>query len=158
MLNILETFPRDELFQVSEDHLVQTGLGILHLQERQRVALFIRRDDFERYISLLIYIPRDRYSTALREQMQAILEKDFFGEMASFTTELGDSPLVRLHMIIRTAAGSIPDYDAETIEDQLLEAARSWPDHLQEALVAAHGEERGQRLLRRYGDGFPSGL
>ena len=157
LLNILETFPRDELFQVSEDHLVKTGLGILHLQERQRVSLFIRRDDFERYVSLLIYIPRDRYSTALREQMQAILERDFAGEMSAFNTELGDSPLVRLHMIIGITAGGIPDYDPETIEEQLLEASRSWTDHLQEALVSAHGEERGQKLLRRYGDAFPSG-
>ena len=73
LLNILETFPRDELFQISEDHLYQTAMGILHLQERQRVAVFVRRDSFERFMSVLIYIPRDRYMYMLRQRMRVIL-------------------------------------------------------------------------------------
>ncbi len=157
LLNILETFPRDELFQISEDQLFHTALGILHLQDRQRVALFLRRDDFERFISCLVYVPRDRYTTALRERAQKILENAFAGEITAFTTLLGDAPLARVHMIIRTTAGRIPDYDAEKIEADLIEAARSWTDHLSNALIAACGEEKGLTLYRRYEDAFPLG-
>jgi glutamate dehydrogenase len=157
LLNILETFPRDELFQISEDQLFHTALGILHLQDRQRVALFLRRDDFERFISCLVYVPRDRYTMALRERAQKILEKAFAGEITSFTTLLGDAPLARVHMIIRTTAGRIPAYDVEKVEAELIEAARSWTDHLSNALIAACGEEKGLTLYRRYEDAFPAG-
>ncbi|MFQ5618300.1 MAG: NAD-glutamate dehydrogenase [Rhodospirillales bacterium] len=157
LLNILETFPRDELFQISEDQLFHTAMGILHLQDRQRVALFLRRDDFERFISCLLYVPRDRYTMALRESAQKILEKAFAGEIAAFTTLLGDDPLARVHMIFRTTAGRIPAYDAEKIEAELIEAARSWTDHLSNALIAACGEEKGLTLYRRYEDAFPPG-
>jgi glutamate dehydrogenase len=75
LTNIVENYPRDELFQVSEDYLLNTVLGILNLQQRQRMAVFIRRDDFERYISTLIYIPRDRFNTQLRNKIQQILER-----------------------------------------------------------------------------------
>ena len=156
LVNILETYPRDELFQSSEDHLFDTATGILHLQERQRVALFIRRDDFERFISCLIYVPRDRYSTDLRQRMQVVLEKAFAGEVSEYFTHLGNSPLARLHVVIQTTPGQIPAYDADAIEDQLVEVTRSWTDVVRDALIAARGEERGLRLFRRYGRAFDS--
>ena len=157
LLHILETFPRDELFQVSEEYLYQTGLGILHLQERQRVVLFLRRDDFERFISCLIYIPRDHYTTDLRLRMQVILEKAFSGKVSSHFAQLGDTPLARLHVIVQTTPGKIPDYDSVEIEAMLVEEARSWADHLRDALVHAHGEETGQSLFHRYRRAFRSG-
>jgi glutamate dehydrogenase len=157
LTNILETFPRDELFQVSEDHLFQTSLGILHLQDRRRVALFIRRDDFERFISCLVYIPRDRYDTDLRVRIQGILEKALGGTMSSYTTQLGGSPLARLNVIIETKPGAIPAYDADEIEAELVATARWWADHLQDALVNTHGEEKGLSLFQRYRWAFRSG-
>ena len=75
LLHILDTFPRDELFQIAEDELFDTALGILNLQERQRIALFVRRDPLERFVSCLVYVPRDRYDTRLRERFAAILER-----------------------------------------------------------------------------------
>jgi glutamate dehydrogenase len=155
--NILENFPRDELFQVSDEHLFNTALGILHLQERQRVALFVRRDDFERFVSCLVYVPRDHYTTDLRRRMQGILEDSFAGTVSANYSQLGDSPLARLHVIIRTTPGQIPDYDAHEIEARLVDATRSWADHLRDALVVAEGEEKGLRLFRRYGQAFRSG-
>ena len=156
LMNILETFPRDELFQVSVDHLLDTGLGILHLQERQRVALFIRRDDFQRFISCLVFVPRDRYTTDLRLRMQAILEEAFAGQVAAHYAQLGESPLARLHVIVTTTPGEIPPYDAGELEARLVEAARSWTDHLQDALTAAHGEQIGLNLCQRYQNAFPA--
>ncbi|NQU56280.1 MAG: NAD-glutamate dehydrogenase, partial [Rhodospirillales bacterium] len=154
LLNILETYPRDELFQVSDDQLLETSLGILHLQERQRVALFLRRDDFERFISCLVYVPRDRFSTALRQQIQLILEAALGGAQLSYYIQLGDSSLARLHINIQTTPGEIPDYDADKIEADIVEVARSWGDRLQQQLTATYSEGKGQRYFRRYQKAF----
>ena len=157
LTHILETFPRDELFQISDENLFNTSLGILNLQDRQRVAIFVRCDDFERFISCLIFVPRDRYTMVLRRAMQKILTDAFDGEVSAHYVQLGDSPLARLQVIIRTTPGKIPAYDIDEIEARLVEAARSWQDRLLDALVEEHGEERGRELLERYGDAFGPG-
>ncbi len=90
LLHILETFPRDELFQISEDELFDIALGILNLQERQRIALFVRSDPFERFVSCLVYVPRDRYDTELRLSFQAILEESFAGTATAFSTHFDE--------------------------------------------------------------------
>ena len=157
LAHILETFPRDELFQISDDKLFETSLGILHLQDRQRVALFLRGDYFERFMSCLIYVPRDRYTMVLRRALQEILCDAFNGEIAAHHAELGDSPLARLHVIVRTTPGKIPSYDTAEIETRLIQASRSWSDRLSDALIEAHGEEKGLDLLNRYADAFDAG-
>ena len=157
LLNILETYPRDELFQVSEDHLHRASMGILHLQDRQRVALFTRADDYGRFISSFVYIPRDRYTTDLRHRLQDIMCEAFAGEVSAYKAELGDSPLARLHVIIGTTPGRIPKYDIDELEVRMAEEARSWSDRMQDALVAAHGKEHGLEICRRYADAFPPG-
>ncbi|HZT50595.1 MAG TPA: NAD-glutamate dehydrogenase [Stellaceae bacterium] len=157
LMHILETYPRDELFQVSDDELLEIALGILGLQERQRVALFTRRDPFERFVSAFVYVPRERYNTELRQRFATILARAYGAEVASFATQLDDSVLARVHFILRTPPGPIPQVDAASIEAELAEAARSWSDRLGEALVRVLGEETGVALLRRYGAAFPSG-
>ena len=154
MVNILETFPRDELFQISDDELLDVTMGILHLQERQRVALFVRRDRLERFVSSLVYVPRDHFNTDLRRRMQAILETAFNGTITAFYTQLADSVLARLHFIVKTTRGQIPDYDVKEIEARLIEAGRSWTDRLRQALIEGKGEERGLALARKYGEAF----
>ena len=155
LLHILETLPRDELIQADPDHLLDLSLGILDLQERQRTALFLRHDDFRRFVSCLVFIPRDRYDTQLRLTVQAILETGVRGTVETYSTQVDDSRLARLHFIIRTAPDAPPGADAEEIEARIAEATRSWTDSLAEALIAAQGEERGLALLRRYGEAFP---
>ena len=157
LMHILETFPRDELFQVSDDYLLHASLGILHLQDRQRVALFVREDDYERFISCLIFIPRDRYTMALRLEMQKILTDAFAGDVSAHHAEFGDQPLVRLHLIIRTTPGKVPNFDAGELEERLVAAARSWSDRLSDALVERFGEEKGLSLVHRYADAFDAG-
>ena len=157
LMHILETFPRDELFQVSDEHLFRTSMGILHLQERQRVTLFLRRDEFERFVSCLVYIPRDRYNTELCERIQDILAESLGGRVAAFQTEFGESPLPRLYIIVSVPGRRIPDYDAAEIEARLVAASRSWTDHLRDALVSRQGELHGLGLLGRYGDAFGPG-
>ena len=143
LLHILEGFPRDELFQMSADELFETALGILHLQERQRIALFTRRDPFERFISCLVFLPRDRLTTELRRRMQHILAEAYHGKLGAFYTQVTDDKLARLHIVIETTPNAIPDVDQAELEARLVEVGRSWTDYLQEALIEAHGEEHG---------------
>ncbi|QCG89201.1 NAD-glutamate dehydrogenase [Azospirillum sp. TSH100] len=157
LLNILETYPRDELFQTPSDELFETALGILHLQERQRLALFVRRDPFERFVSALVFVPRDRYDTALRRKIQSVLETAFHGTCTSYFTQLSDSALARLHLMVKTEPGKIPVADISEIEARLVQVSRGWADRIRDALVEALGEETGNARLRRYADAFPAG-
>jgi glutamate dehydrogenase len=157
LLHILETFPRDELFQISQDDLSAITMGVLHLQERQRVALFARRDPFERFVSCLVYVPRDRYDTNLRMRYQQILSKAIGGEIGSFAAQVSEEALARLHVIVRTTPGQVPDLDFSALETRLVDATRSWIDRLESALVEDRGEEQGIRSLRAFGKAFPAG-
>ena len=115
--HILDSYPRDELFQIGSDDLHDIARGVLQLQERVRVALFLRRDNFERFISALVYIPRDRYTTDLRLRIQAILERAFAGTVASHYIQFDDSPLARLLVVVQTVPGKIPPLDQAKLED-----------------------------------------
>jgi glutamate dehydrogenase len=156
LMHILETFPRDELFQVGDDDLLEIALGILALQERQRTALFMRKDPFERFVSALVYTPRERYDTSLRKRFEAILARAVGGEIASWQSHFADdTALIRIHFIIRTTPGAIPPVDVAALDEAMREAARSYADRLREALIDAEGEETGLALARRYADAFP---
>ena len=156
--HIYLTYPRDELFQISLDDLARIGMGVLHLQERQRTALFERYDDFNSFVSCLVYVPRDRFNTGLRVAFHDILESDFNGEVTAFyTTVSDDSVLARLHFIIKTEPDAPRHQDIKATEARLAEAARDWGDRLREALVDAHGEESGLALMRKYDGAFGAG-
>ncbi|MEE8444044.1 MAG: NAD-glutamate dehydrogenase domain-containing protein, partial [Alphaproteobacteria bacterium] len=155
LLHILDTFPRDELFQISADDLFEISRGIVQLQERQRIALFLRRDPFERFISAYVYVPRERYTTAIREDFERILCAAFDGVIAGRYTHMSDDVLSRLRFIVNTTPGSIPDYDVKEVEARLVEAGRSWGDRLKQALVEEMGEEKGLARYNRYENAFP---
>ncbi len=157
LAHILETYPRDELFQASEDELLETAVGILHLQERQRVALFVRRDPYERFVTCLIFLPKDTMNTELRLKMQEVVSKAFDGTLSAYYVHLGDGALARLQFIIATNPGAVPTVDLKDLEAKLADVARSWADRLRDALVEAKGEAAGTDLLRRYRDAFPAG-
>jgi glutamate dehydrogenase len=154
LLNILETYPRDELFQIDEDTLLETALGILQLQERQRVAVFVRKDAFKRYLSSLVFVPRDRYGTDLRRKIQKILADAFGGQPAAFFSSVGDSPLARLHLITVLPDRKMPTYDTTAIAAEIAEAARSWDDKVLQALAPKVGEARAYELHMNYKDAF----
>ncbi|MDX1484625.1 MAG: NAD-glutamate dehydrogenase, partial [Alphaproteobacteria bacterium] len=154
LLHVLETYPRDELFQISEDDLMETALGILHLQERQRTALFVRRDPLERYISCLVFTPKDGFGTPLREKFEEILCHAMDGTISAYYTYIGDEPLARVHFIVKTEPGKTPDFELEAVERDLAAAARSWTEDLHDILVQAQGESRGLSLFNRYQRAF----
>ncbi len=153
--NILETYPRDELFQTGADDLLRTATGILHLGDRQRFRLFVRRDPFERFLSCLIYAPRENYTTELREKWQEILVKAFNGSSSEFNVHLSESVLARIQITVRTRPGYIPEFDVRELEAALVASARRWDDDLKAALIESLGEARGNELMRRFGDAFP---
>jgi glutamate dehydrogenase len=157
LINILETYPRDELFQIGDDDLLRTAMGILHLGERQRFRLFVRRDPFERFLSCLIYAPRENYTTELRQKWQDILMREFNGIGSEFNVHLSESVLARIQITVRTKPGSIPAFDVRELEEKLVAAARRWDDDLKTALIEATGEAQGNALLRRFGAAFPAG-
>ncbi len=156
LLHILENLPRHELYQIDDDELFEMSLGVLHLQERQRTALFVRRDPFQRFVSCLVYVGRDRYDTGVRRRFQDILERTFGGSETSFNVQLGDDPLARVHFVIQTENAGGRAVDVAAVEAELIEASRSWSDRLRGVLVARHGEAHGLSLLRRYADAFPA--
>lgn len=155
LLHILETYPRDELFQISKAELHRISTGILALQERRRVALFTRRDVFQRFVSCLVYLPRDILDTELRERIQKTLEEAYEGRMTDYYTQVGDSALARLLFIIRVTPGKASKIDDAEVERRLIATARSWQEGLRDALIESKGEEQGLNLLRKYEKAFP---
>ncbi len=154
---IIERYPRDELFQITTDELYTQAMGILRLGERLRTRLFVRCDPFARFVSCLIYVPREHYNTDQRQRMQAVLVEAFDGSSSEFDVQFSDSALARIQIIVRTRDSVIPPFDVRELEQRLIRASRPWEDALQQALVEQCGEERGLALLRRYGKGFPAG-
>ena len=155
--HILETLPRDELFQSSEEELFQTGMGILGLQERVRSKLFLRRDRYGRYFSALVYIPRERMNTQVRTRIEGMLKRALNGDHVDSTVQIGASPLAQVHMIVRPKPGEAAVVDLPALEEKLAQIVRDWRDELREQLVARHGEEAGLKLANRYGRALPAG-
>jgi glutamate dehydrogenase len=156
LLHILNTFPHDELFQITEDQLYEMSNGILEVRDRPQIALFLRPDPFERYISCFLYIPRDRYNSDLRKTLQNILENSFNGHVSAFYTQLTDDILARVHIIFKTRPGEIPNYNAIDLEKQLIEASRSWPENLQVTLLKKHNEITALSLFQEFKNAFPN--
>ena len=156
--HILEKYPRDELFQIKPKELLKITTNILKLQERQRIALFMRRDPFRRYVSCLVYIPRDRFGTVLRKKMGEILEKELNGTCENFYTSLDDSVFARVMFTINVRQNDEPDLDTARLERLLQEAGETWPERLSAALSEAYTDESAITCItQKYGEAFPIG-
>jgi glutamate dehydrogenase len=154
LLNILETLPRDDLFQAPVNELHELGMGIYHMQEKRQVRLFARKDIYGRYISCLIYLPRDLMHTQLRESMQDILLTAFNSTHVDYSLRFIGTAFVRIHFLIRIDPSVNLVYELKEIEKELIEVARTWQDQLSEALTNYHGEEIGKQLWQRYHRAF----
>ena len=156
LMDVLETYPRDELFQTPIEELVPIAEAVLHTRERRQLRLFVRRDTYGRYLSCLVYLPRDRYTTAVRERIASILKTQLGGESVEYTARVSESLLARLHFVVRPRKGElIGEFDQADLERRLAEAARSWRDDFVSAVHNEYGEEDGARLARAYADSFP---
>ncbi|MFZ4125470.1 MAG: NAD-glutamate dehydrogenase domain-containing protein, partial [Rickettsiales bacterium] len=151
---IIEFLPRDELFQIDEDELFTMAMGVLALEVKPHVRLFARRDAFGRFVSCLLYIPRERFSTSIREQVGKMLSKAFHGTMSNFYTQVTESPLARLHVIIETKPEHQPSVDLASMERTIAGLVNLWQDALRDALITEFGEDKGAALHHRYAEAF----
>ena len=153
LLNVLETFPRDELFQITVPDLADWAAGILDLDLRPRVRVFARPDPFDRFVSLLVFVPRDRFSTTVRERIQISLASSCAGYISAFNPHFTDGPLVRVHFIIGRRSGPTPRIDTTALERDIAAITRTWEDTLAARLGT---RASGGALLDRYGRAFPA--
>ena len=152
LAQILEIFPRDELFQTSQDELFQTAMSILRMQERKQIKVFIRQDPYGPFCSALVYVPRDIYSTRFRRRVENILCHRLEAEDSEFTTYFSESILARVHFVFKLK-GRI-DYNLDVITREIMLAGSSWNDDLRTEVLETFGEVRGNKLLARFSDGF----
>ncbi len=156
LLQILEVYPRDDLFQIDTEELAKTALGILGIRERRRVRLFIREDRPGRFYSCLAYVPRDVFSTELRQRIQNLLCEELDATFGDFNTYLSESVLARIQFILRFNGDSPVEYDLRRLESKVAQLARNWRDDLQVASIEGFGEEQANRLMDRFRDAFPA--
>ncbi len=158
LTNVLENYPRDELFQVDEDTLYHSALAILQLGERPRVRVLVRRDRFDRFVSVLVFVPRERYDSELRARIGDYLAGAFIGRVSAFYPFFPESPLVRVHFIIGRSGGPTPNVDSATLEREVSAIVRSWTDDLSDALGLLNPPDKVHELLARYRDAFSAGF
>jgi glutamate dehydrogenase len=159
LIEILETYPREELFEIPAAELTPIALGVLRLRERRQTRLFLRRDSYGRYVSCLVYLPRDRYTTQVRLKTQEILREELHGASVDYSAMVGESALARLHVVVRGERGHLlpaptPQQSA-TIERQIAAAVRSWDEDLVAEATRVLGEDRARPLLDEYSENIP---
>ena len=154
-VHILETLPRDDLFQATHEELLELTLAIIQLKERKKIRLLVRRDAFYRYFSCLLYVPREIFTTDLALTMREVLMDVFQGLECTFTTYFSDSVLARIHFLIRVNPKTPVNYDLAQVEKKLITIGRSWTDELKEQLIEYYGEAEGLRFYNKYSKSFP---
>jgi glutamate dehydrogenase len=156
LAHILDTFPRDELFQISDDELYAIALGILRLSERPKLRVFARFDRFDRFVSALVFVPRERYDDRVGEKIHAILARAFNGRPTLALPTLNESALARIHYMVGRNEGPRPAVDIAALEEEIRAAIRTWDDGFSEALRAGYGEIEGRHLFQEQAQGFPA--
>lgn len=155
LMQTLEVYPRDELFQVPAAELLQTCKAIVQIQERSVLRLFLRKYPSGRFVSAMIFTPRDDFSTALRVRYEQVLSRAIGATELSFTTFFSESRLARVHLILRLGNNTPETIDVAALEEALVAAGRDWRDEFAEALTAQLGEEQAQALVQTYGAYIP---
>ncbi|WP_267224051.1 NAD-glutamate dehydrogenase [Dyella silvae] len=155
--HILETLPRDELFQSSDEELYTNAMGTLELRQRARTRLFVRRDRYGRFVTCLVYVPRERFNTTVRERIEALLSNSMRGEHVDSSVLMAEAALVRLYVVVRPKIGDHAQYNVAELEKGVATIVRNWQDDLRDALVAKLGDHEGVVLANRYGKAMPAG-
>jgi glutamate dehydrogenase len=154
--NVLESYPRDELFQISEDDLLTISQGVVHLYDRPRLRLFVRKDPFDRFVSILLYVPRNRFDAALAERAGAMLARAWGGRLSAHYPSFSDMPLARTHYIIGLTPGDHLDPDIAAVEADIAEASRTWQDRF-DAVLRQASAKPAEDVRARFLDAFPPG-
>jgi glutamate dehydrogenase len=157
LANILEGFPRDELFQAREDEILETALGVLHLSDRPRVKLFVRRDPLDRFLSILFFAPRERYDARLREEVGRRLAQAFGGHVSAYYPRYSDAPLARVHYIVGVAPGRHLNPDLAALEKSIAALARTWADEFEAVTRRRLPPDQAAAILEVWSNAFPAG-
>src|SRR5580698_2366478 len=155
VLNVLETYPRDELFQAAVADLIRIVRGVVNLYERRTVRMLVRRDPYHRFYSCLVYVPRDRYNTEVRERIEKIALAGFGGTAVESQAQISGSSHARVHVVVRTDPAQQQKPDYAQIERRIAEAALTWQDRVREILIDRLGEAKGLALAGHYRQAFP---
>lgn len=153
LVSALESYPRDELFQISPEDLLKNSIGIVAICGRSQVRFFARKDKFNRFVSCLIFAPRDRSNSELREKIKSYVAEAYNGEIADSFVQITESNLTRLHLIIRTNK-EIPDVNELKVEKKIIEMTRVWSDDLRDAISSKFGEQEWVALYAKYKNAF----
>ena len=154
LLQILDSYPRDDLFQIGLEELTSTALGIFNLRERRKIRVFIRQDQLSKLYSVLVYLPKDTFTTNLQLKTQKLLSEVLEAEFVEFFVHFSASALCRMQFIFHYDQATPPEYDQAAIEQQVINVTSSWEDSLHSALSEDQGEASASQLMRRYHQGF----
>ncbi len=157
LANVLDTYSRDELFQIDEDTLYQFAMMILQLDERPRVRVLSRPDRFDRFVSVFVFVPRDRYNSSVRIAIGEYLAEIYQGRMSAYYPFFPEGPLVRVHFIIGRDAGATPRPTRAELEETIGSIIRTWTDGLADALAVVHDPANARELFERYRNAFSEG-
>ncbi|NNG40249.1 NAD-glutamate dehydrogenase [Flexivirga sp. ID2601S] len=156
LLQVLENYPRDELFQTSSEQLYRISTQVLRLQERRQAQLFRRVDEFGRFVSVLVYLPRDRYNTSVRLRIEQLLREAYDADSVDYTTRIADSALALIHFVVRLRPGAdVPEVDDDELHAKLLENSRTWGERLGAVAAEEDGEDASARVMSLYARAFP---
>ena len=154
LANVLDTYPRDELFQIDEDTLYRNALMVMQLLEHPRIRVLARRDRFDRFVSVLVYVPRDRFASGTRAAIGNFLAETYKGRISAFYPFFPEARLVRVHFIIGRDEGETPSPDRASLELAVAAIVRTWIDELHNALALVHDAVKAQSLLKCYRNAF----
>ena len=154
--HVISNFPRDEILQATQDQLLGTIMGILDCHERRQLRVFLRPDCYDRFVTAMIYVPRDHFNTELRQRFQHILLEELGGNSVDFSVHLSENPLVQLQFVVHCHNSNELSFEEDKLEQVMAEAILDWKDHLQQAILDKHGEAAGSRLYRTYAHAFPA--
>lgn len=156
MMHVINSLPRDDLFQASVEELYPIVSGISQLQDKKSLRLFSRVDHYQRFVSCLVYIPRDKFNTELRIKVQNVLKNAYGGTSSGFTTEFNESEHARVHVHVRTVPGQVNEVDTAALQDKLSALMQSWSDNYQRMLLDNVGEQQANALMRRFLNYIPA--
>ncbi|WP_323842878.1 NAD-glutamate dehydrogenase [Moraxella sp. Pampa] len=156
LAHIINTLPRDDLFQAGIDELYPMVSAISQLQDKNRLRLFTRIDHYQRFVSCLVYVPRHKFDTQLRIKIQNLLTESYGGQSSNFTTEFNDLHHARVHIHVRTIPGNIKPVDTAMLENKLATLMQNWSDEYLKVLSEDLGESEANRIMREYGDFIPA--
>jgi glutamate dehydrogenase len=156
LIEILEGYPREELFEISAERLAPIAMAVLGLAERKQVRLFVRPDAYGRYVSCLVYLPRDRYTTQVRLRAQEILRSAFGGSSVDYSAMVGNSALARLHVVVHATPGCpLAPVDQAALQSRIAAAVRSWDDDLAAEAQRQLGPDRATVVLQTCANSIP---